>query len=189
MSFWKLSTGEDARKTDGTFEMGGGDLEPIPNETSVLAVIEEAKWDNKDGNHFVSVRWSVLAPSEYKNRKIFQKLWIKDHDPRAKDPVKKKDKAIKMFAAIDKNCGGKVMSSEEEPTDEKLGINFCGKSMIAVIMQWKMQNEQTGEEMKGNWVEKVTARTNGETVSTTTAPKVKVGKSFTSEPPEEDVPF
>ena len=79
--------------------------------------------------------------------------------------------------------------SEEEPTDEKLGINFCGKSMIAVIMQWKMQNEQTGEEMKGNWVQKVTARTNGETVSTTTAPKVKVGKSFTSEPPEEDVPF
>lgn len=165
MSFWNLSTGEDARETDGTFEMGGGDLAPIPNETSVLAAIDEAKWDAaQTGEQYISLRWNVLAPEEYKNRKIFQKLWVKDNDPRAKDAAKKRDKAIRMFAAIDKNCGGKIMSGGDEPTTEKLAINLCGKPMIAVVMEWKMLNEQTGENMRGNWIAKVSPRNTGEVV-------------------------
>ena len=198
MSFWQLSTGKNAGDTDGTFEMSGGELEPIPNGTNVLASIEEAKWDNKDGNHYVSLRWSVLAPAEYKNRKLFQKLWIKDHDPRAKDPVKKKDTAMSMFAAIDKNAGGKIVQREEEPTDEVLTKNLCNKTMVALVMLWEMNNEQTGEKMRGNWIKKVTSRTGGEQISAANpSPKsmtatafanIKVGKTATS-PPEEDVPF
>ena len=171
MSFWNLSTGEDARNTDGTFEIGGGDLAPIPNETNVLAAIDEAKWDaTQEGEQYVSLRWNVLAPEEYKNRKIFQKLWIKDPDPRAKDAGKKRDKAIRMLAAIDKNCGGKILSSTDEPTTEKLAINLCGKPMIAVVMEWKMTNETSGETMRGNWIAKVSPRTTGEVKAKPVAP-------------------
>ena len=90
MSFWTTSTGEDLRQTDGTYEADGGNLEPIPNNTTAVAMIDEAKWDTTQiGDQFVSLRWTVLSPPEYKNRKVFQKLWIRDPDPRAKDADKK----------------------------------------------------------------------------------------------------
>lgn len=193
MSFWTLSTGEDARETDGTFEIAGGDLKPIPSETSVLASIDEAKWDaDKEGNQFVSLRWSVLAPEEYKNRKIFQKLWIKDPDPRAKDADKKKDKAVRMFAAIDKNCGGKIMASDAEPTSEKLALNLCGKPMVAVVMVWDMTNETTGEKMTGNWIAKVSPRNAATTASattTTTVAAMSSGATAKAAPATKDIPF
>jgi hypothetical protein len=188
MSFWKLSSGVDVRSgVDGTFEVGGGSMEPIPDNTSVLASIDEAKWANRDGNHYVELRWNVLAPDEYKNRKVFQKLWIKDYDPRAKDPEKKKEKAMRMFAAIDKNCGGKLMVIEDEPTDAELSSNLCDKPMIADIMVWEINNDNTGEKSRGNWIRKVSARTNGEVKA---APaKERRGSSAPSKAAETDVPF
>ena len=43
-NFWELNDGSNATDTGGTFETGGGDFEPIPNNTGAIAAIEEIKW-------------------------------------------------------------------------------------------------------------------------------------------------
>jgi hypothetical protein len=154
--FWGLSDGEDvSQNTTGEFDAGGGNLEPIPPETSVLAAIDEAKWDkDQQGNRFISLRWTVLRPEEFDNRKIFQKLWVLDADPRAKaDKVAaKRDKAKKMLAAIDTNAGGKLLAKPVMPTDEALTLHLTNKPMVVKVMLWSMKDSMTGEMMRGNWV-------------------------------------
>lgn len=154
MSFWNLSDGEDAKSnTTGEFDAGGGRMEVIPDNTSVLAVIDEAKWDRtQDQDRYISLRWTVLAPEEFKNRKIFQKLWVLDNEPRAKDPAKKRDKAKLMLAAIDTNAGGKLMARNEMPTDESLSGCLTNKPMVVKVMVWEMEDRATGKINQGNWV-------------------------------------
>ena len=101
--FWKLSDNTDltTQGTDGAFDAGGGKIEVIPEGTQLLAAIDEAKWDrNLDGDKFINIRWTILQPEELAGRKVFQKLWVSDADPRAKaDKVAaKRDKAKKMLA-------------------------------------------------------------------------------------------
>ena len=155
--FWNLSDGEDVKETAGTgeFDAGGGNLLPIPGETNVLAAIDEAKWDkNENGDRFISLRWNVLAPDDYKGRKVFQKLWVLDADPRAKaDKVAaKRDKAKKMLAAIDTNAGGKLLAKPVMPTDEALTLHLTNKPMVVKVMLWSMKDQMTGKMMRGNWV-------------------------------------
>jgi hypothetical protein len=153
MSFWNLSDGDDAKNTDGAFDAGGGRMEIIPDSTSVLAAIDEAKWDRTaDQDRFISLRWTVLAPEEFKNRKIFQKLWVLDDEPRAKDPAKKRDKAKRMLAAIDTNAGGKLLTRSDMPTDESLTLCLTNKPMVVKVMVWEMPDRNTGGMAKGNWV-------------------------------------
>ena len=49
MSFWDLSDGANAADEKSTeYEIpSGGNLDPIPDGSSVLAMIDEAKWDQK----------------------------------------------------------------------------------------------------------------------------------------------
>ena len=119
MSFWDLSTGESAATTGTEYEVSTGNIDPIPAGSSVLAMIDEIKWDRKPtGEEFISARWTVLAPEEYKNRKVFHKLWVTDLDPSAKDEQagkSKRDKARKMLAAIDANAGGKLTAKPGIP--------------------------------------------------------------------------
>lgn len=162
--FWNLSDGEDVKETAGSgeFDAGGGNLLPIPAETSVLAAIDEAKWDkDQDGNRFISLRWNVLAPEDYSNRKVFQKLWVTDADPRAKaDKVAaKRDKAKKMLGAIDTNCGGKLMAKGVAPTDESLTSCLTNKPMVVKVMIWEMRDRQTGDMARGNWIGAVSPKT------------------------------
>ena len=161
--FWGLSTGEEtSTKTDGSFDAGGGNLQPIPNETSVLAAIDEAKWDkDTNGNRFISLRWSVLQPEEYDNRKVFQKLWVLDDEPKAKDPVKKRDKAKLMLGAIDMNAGGKLLAKPVMPTDEAMTLHLTNKPMIIKVMVWSMKDSMTGEIARGNWIGAVSSRQTG----------------------------
>ncbi len=161
--FWNLSDGEDAAtSTNGEFDAGGGNMEPIPPETSVLAAIDEAKWDkDQQGNRFISLRWNVLAPEEFDNRKVFQKLWVLDADPRAKaDKVAaKRDKAKRMLAAIDTNAGGKLLAKPVMPTDEALTLHLTNKPMVVKVMLWSMRDSATGEMMRGNWIGAVAPKT------------------------------
>jgi len=155
MGFWDTSDGEDVKSnTTGEFDAGGGNMGVIPDNTSVLAVIDEAKWDkNQSGDRFVSLRWSVLQPEEFANRKVFQKLWCgADADPRAKDADKKRDKAKRMLAAIDMNAGGKLLAKPVEPTDEMLTSCLTNKPMVIKVMVWDMRDPQTGDIAQGNWV-------------------------------------
>lgn len=156
MSFWNLSDGEDVKSnTTGEFDQGGGRMEVIPDNTSVLAAIDEAKWDRtQDQDRYISLRWTVLAPEEFKNRKIFQKIWATDPKPNTKpekvDQVR--DKAKRMLAAIDMNAGGKLLAKGEMPTDESLTACLTNKPMVIKVMVWEMPDRQTGGTAQGNWV-------------------------------------
>lgn len=156
MSFWKLSDGEEANTgTSGEFDLGGGRMEVIPDNTSVLAAIDEAKWDrNMDQDRFISLRWTILAPEEFKNRKIFQKLWVLDAKPNTKpEKVEQtRDKAKRMLAAIDTNAGGKLLAKGEMPTDESLTSCLTNKPMVIKIMVWEMPDRTNGGTAQGNWV-------------------------------------
>jgi len=151
--FWNLSDGEDAAKTGAEYEIPGGSMEPIPAGSSVLAMIDEAKWDHtqNDAEEYISLRWTVLAPEEYKNRKVFHKLWVTDHDPNAKDHAKavaKTDKARKMLAAIDANAGGRLTAKDARPTDDDLARALQDRPMVITLMVWESNTGGGG----GNWV-------------------------------------
>lgn len=147
MSFFS----QEQVNTTGSMEMGGGDIEPIPAKTQVKAAVEEAKWytPNGGGDRVISLTWAILAPKEYANRKVFQKLKVTDGD------TKKKDKAMMMLAAIDKNSGGKLVKMNREPDDDDLMMALLNKPMVLLLQIWAMQDENTGETKKGNWVASV----------------------------------
>lgn len=177
MSFWDLSDGGTAAETGTEYEQPSGNLDPIPDGSSVLAMIDEAKWDEKDDADFISLRWSVLSPDEYKNRKVFQKLWVTDDDPNAKDASaasKKRDKARRMLAAIDANAGGKLTRKEGIPTDDTLTSCLTNKPMVIKCMEWSMPDrEKHGEFIRGNWIAAVAPKSKGIDVKEAKAPSVQ----------------
>lgn len=142
MSFFKLSEGQ--LNTTGNFAVAS-DIEPMPKDTQVKSCIDEVKWDEYQGERYISIRWQVLAPKQYANRKIFQKLKVEQSD------VKKRDKAIQMLAAIDANCGGKLMSAGVEPTDASMQKNLLMKPMVLLLDVWDINDK------KGNWVKAVSS--------------------------------
>ena len=157
MSFWTLSDGDTAVNTPKEYEIPGGSMEPIPNNSDVLAIIDQAKWAERDGKNYIELRWSVMAPDEVKNRKIFHKLWVTDLDPNAKDEAKgkaKRDKARRMLASIDANSGGNLTRTGDAPTDETLTMHLCTTPMVVKIMRWDMTGSD-GQPMAGNWVSAV----------------------------------
>lgn len=158
MSFWDLSDGETAANTGKEYEVPSGNMDPIPKGSSVLSMIDEIKWDLKStGEEFISARWTVIAPDEFKNRKVFHKLWVTDLDPQAKDEaagIKKRDKARKMLAAIDANAGGKLTQKSGKPTNDDL-LHLTNKPMVTTMMTWSMPDTRNGGMMHGNWVSAV----------------------------------
>lgn len=163
MSFWNTSTGESAVSNSTSFEIeGGGELLPIPAGTKVLAIVEMAsKRTVRDSvEEYAEIKWSVLKPEIYKNRKIYQKVWCYDLDPSAKDATKaqaKKDKALRMLAAIDSNAGGKLAQAGVEPTNEALAFALNNKQMVIGLNVWEMGDA------KGNWVYYVGPKTDAVT--------------------------
>ena len=150
MSFWSTSDNKAIEKS-GNMEMGGGDIEPIPNGTQVLAAPDEAKWDEYQGDEYISLRWNVLQPKEFANRKIFHKIRVCDSD------AKKADKAKRMLAAIDTNAGGKLLARGERPTDESLTRCLVNKPMVLKLQVWEIEKDD-GTTARGNWVAAVSPR-------------------------------
>jgi len=140
MSFWQKQDGSAVENTT-SFEMGGGDIKPIPNNTALIAAIEEAKWDSYEGVSYISLKWRVMRPAEYANRVIFQKLHV--FDP------KKGDKAKQMLMAIDANCGGKLARLNDAPEDHDLMTALIGKPMAAKVQVWEINGKE------GNWISAV----------------------------------
>lgn len=161
MSFWNIE-GEDLAKSNGQYEQEGGAMVPIPDDTQVLALIDEAKWDTafEGDDQYISLRWTVMAPAEFKNRKVFQKLWVMGNNPNQKDAEKAKAqgvKAKKMLAAIDHNAGGKLLASGEAPTDDSMARTITNKPMVLKLKVWEMTGND-GKEMSGNWIAAVSPR-------------------------------
>lgn len=173
MSFWNLSDNTEIEKS-GEFESGGGEFEPLPNNTDCLAAVDEAKWgwDIYEGEEYISLRWVILKPDGYKGRRIFQKIKVNESDS------KKADKAKRMLAAIDTNAGGKLMASGEAPTDMSLMQSLSNKPMVIKLMIWEIDGK------RGNWVSKVSPK-NGELSALAPAP-VPVKKEVIE---DDDVPF
>ena len=192
MSFWDLSDGETAKDTGEDFEIPSGNIDPIPDGSSVLAMIDEAKWDERDGADYISLRWTVLSPDEYKNRKVFQKLWVTDDDPNAKDSDKaarKRDKAKRMLFAIDTNAGGKLGKKSGTPTDDDLTMCLTNRPMVIKCMIWVMPDrDQPGQTIEGNWIAAVAPKSKGIDVKPAKprqSPSVQSGALDESE----DIPF
>lgn len=144
MSFFNLSDGSNAAQTGNSFEMGGG--EPIPDNTKLLAIIDEAKWTDYENSWYINLRWNVLQPAEFKGRKVFQKLHVQNAD------AKKADKAKRMLAAIDANAGGALMKTGKEPDDQDLTSALVNKPMVICVKVWDMNGN------KGNWISAVSPR-------------------------------
>ena len=144
MSFFTTSTGENAAcNATGEFNAGGGDFSPIPKDTRVLAMCDEAKISEYEGNRYINLKWTVAQPAEYKGRVVFQKIrcWETDSN--------KRDKALRMLAAIDANAGGKLAASGAEPTDLALQTSLTAKPMVLMLDVWDMNGKT------GNWVREV----------------------------------
>lgn len=170
--FWGLSEGGSAAdNASSEFDAGGGNMQPIPSDTNVLAAIDEAKWaKNQKGDEFISLRWTVIAPEDFANRKIFQKLWVTDFDPsvyiKGEDKaLAKRDKAKRMLAAIDTNAGGRLLAKPVMPTDESMTLHLTNKPMIVKVMVWEMTDRMTGDVARGNWVGAVSSKANGKVSS------------------------
>ncbi|AAW67542.1 hypothetical protein [Listonella phage phiHSIC] len=152
MSFFTLSDGQ-AVEQQTEFDAGGQDFEAIPNNTKVLFAADTAEWAEYEGDQYINIKWDILD-GEYKGRKIFQKVRVKDSDP------KKRDKALRMLVAIDTNCGGGLMRLGTEPTDMDLSVNILGKPMHGMLKVWQIKDENGKVEKEGNWVAAVSSATN-----------------------------
>ena len=159
-SFWSTSDGEDLTKSqEKEYDAGGGSFEPIPDKTNCLMSIVSAAWSEK-APKYINIQWSVVKPDALANRRVFQKLWVKDFDPRAKDAEKKRDKAKKMLRIIDENAGGKLAKAGREPDDDDLALALTNKQMIAKVMVWEMTGDD-GKPIEGNWISAVSPKTGG----------------------------
>ena len=157
MSFWQTSDGtnaaQQAQADGGKFEMGDGVLPPIPEDSNVLAVAEEAKNSDYQGNTYINIKWRISKPAEYANRVIFQKLHIFDPD--------KADKAKKMLAAIASNAGGGLFAAMEQrnesaPSDMSLA-QICNRPMVLKLGVWELEDKSKS----GNWVKAVAPAKSG----------------------------
>ena len=140
MSFWQKQDGS-AVETSTTFESGGGEITPIPNNTALIGAIEEAKWSEYQGESYINLKWRVMRPAEYANRVLFQKLKVFD--------AKKGDKAKQMLAAIDANAGGKLSKLHDTPEDMDLMTALVGKAMAIKVQIWDIDGKT------GNWISAV----------------------------------
>lgn len=135
---------------NGEFQLGGGTLQPIPDDTRVLAVCEEAKNEMYNHSEYIKLKWRVSQPAEYANRVIFQKLQVYDD---AKSAAHRK-----MLAAIATNAGGKLFAAmekdnEESPSDRSL-TTLTNKPMVLLLGVWELEDKSKN----GNWVKAVSPR-------------------------------
>jgi hypothetical protein len=166
-----LSDGTTVKGAEKEYETpkGNGGFTLFPDNTSVKAAIDEAKW-TKDLNNLerLNLRWSIIAPEEYANRKVFQNLWIKDLEPNERvrseeKALAKRDRQRMMFAAIDANAGGKIvelLTDGVEIKDEHLMTHLTNKPMVIRI---DLMEPRDGGKAR-NYVAKISPK--GETIST-----------------------
>ena len=195
--FWGLSDGSSATDTDENFELAGGNLEPIPEGSTVIAAVEAAAWkDDNDNNEFLEIKWRVAKPEAFANRVIYQKLWVTDADPRAKDEAaakKKTDNARRLLSRIDAEAGGKLARKSGKPTDDELAVALQNKLMAIKVMVWAMKGND-GSDMSGNWIAAVMSKTKPVEITNAAPPKAQAAKVQTSQgfvdfDDDGDVPF
>lgn len=177
MSFWN----SDHKNVGATFETGGGDFEPIPANTGCVAAIKQAGWAEYHGDRYINIQWQILAPEQYKNRVVFQKVRVLDAD------TAKADRAKRMLAAIDANAGGKLVQLDRAPDDSDLALALTGKIMAIKLQVWEMVGDD-GQERSGNWVSAVAPSKGGQQQAPAQqpAPAAPIGGGMAM---DDDIPF
>lgn len=186
MSFWNSVDGSSVKQDGGTFEMGGDALAPIPGDTSVLAIAEEAKNNEYQGDEYINVKWRISKPAEYANRVIFQKIRAYDSD------ATKADKAKRMLAAIAANAGGGLFSTmeqrgEERPSDMSLA-QICNRPMVLKLGIWELEDKSKS----GNWIKAVSPSKSGAAAPAAApkpAAKPKPAPAPAADGFDDDIPF
>lgn len=161
MSFW---TKEQQQSASGSFEMGGGSL--IPENTNLLAAIDEIGWRTYEGDRYINARWVVLD-GDYKGRKVFHKIKVEDGDEA------KADRAKRMLLAIDANAGGKLAKLTQEPSDQDLMGALLNKPMVIKVGIWETNNGKSG-----NWV-----------MAVSPSGGAKTATAVRQAPADDDIPF
>ena len=159
--FWGLSDGGDAAEDVSTsYEVASGNFEAFPEGTKLLAMVTDAEWRKNDqtGLENLSLTWTVVKPEEVANRKVFQSLWLTDLQPEAKDPEKKRDKARRMFAAIDANAGGKLAKKPGKPDAEAILIALANMQMVIRLGEYEGRTRDGGTTTR-NYVQAVAPKT------------------------------
>lgn len=154
MSFFDFGT-----ETNGNFEQtAGGDFKPIPKDTVVKVIAENAKWSQFEPHpEYVEIQWQVTE-GEFKNRKIFQKLKTQDPDPQ------KAKKAMMMLGAINHNANGNLDKLVHKPTDQELNNALTFKPMFLKLGVWEIDKDEYGntipkdDRKSGNWVVAVSSQ-------------------------------
>jgi len=184
MSFWTTSAGTTATenvKAEGTYEAAASG-EPLPDNSSVLAFIEKAEWKRgreEDGApEYLQIQWRVTAPEEVVRRVVFQKLWVTDADPSAKDATAKRDKALAMLAKIDAIAGGKLAKIAGKPDNDQLALALLNKEAVIKIGVWEIGGNS------GNWVKAISPK--GHELS---VPEGAVTKPKADYIGDDDIPF
>lgn len=174
-NFWDTSDGKAVEQK--TTHASGSSFDVIPDGTNLLAVIDEAGWKAGFENNpdFISIRWTVLSPAEFKNRKIFQKVKVND------EKASTADNAKRMLMAIDQNSGGKLSKLIKEPEDDELISALVNKSMVIQMGIWEMNDK------RGNWVRAVSPHSKGEAKAAEPAAALTVSPD--KEISDEDIPF
>lgn len=143
MGFWDTSDNKKAfDSASSSFSYESNEYRLIPDDTECLSRIKDIKWLDYEGVFYINVVWSILE-GQYKNRLVFQKIKVNERD------ASKRDRAVKMLAAIDSNAGSKLPKHDNAPTDEELSLSLVGAIMIVVVGEWEISGKS------GNWVKAV----------------------------------
>lgn len=148
MSYFNLS--DNSALTNSTSFDANPDIEPIPDGTVVNLMVDNVKWESSEYEFFIRIKW-VVTTGQYLKRIVMQKIRIEHADPA------KRDKAMRMFAAVDANLtGGQIVAKGEKPTDELMMMNWQNKTLRAKLGVWESEDSSA----KGNWVQAVLAKDN-----------------------------
>ena len=107
---------------------------PIPHDTTVKAKISAISWATWEGTQYIQATWTVEAPAEYKERKVWQSFYLMEKD------ATRLEQTQEMLLGIDANCGGKIAASNPQDvgdiTDALLG-NLIGTTMLLKLVVTK----------------------------------------------------
>ena len=186
-SFWTTSAGATATenvKAEGTYE-AAGNTDPLPDNSSVLAFVEQAGWkrgrDEDGAPEYLNIQWRVQEPESVARRVVFQKLWVTDADPNAKDSAAKRDKALAMLAKIDAIAGGKLAKIAGKPDDDQIALALQNKFAVLKLGVWEMG------EATGNWVKAISPK--GHELSVPATLKRGESKKPYDDIDEDSIPF
>lgn len=189
MTFFKKSDGSAV--VQSTSAETGGFQKLIPDGTQLQCNIAGAVWApaTQNASDHIVITLHVVEPGTYRNFTVDHKIHVLD----ASD--KKRDKALDMLMTYDTLCKGELAKADAAGKN-LLGDNgllaraLNGGTLIATFAEWEMENNKTGEMMRGNWVRAICAKPGAKEEAKAAEVKAEVvGAADTNADYDDDTPF